>query len=124
MRRPSAGTVSRQGKKKEGDYITACAALHHEGQHEAPLGSLMKAAGCKEPVECSPAPGRSEAAVPGTASAVFSGSRWGGGGRNTSSAPPAPSVDRWDSAAHPAPPEGSLSYPEARDTERAWSMEK
>lgn len=51
MRRPSARTVSRQEKKE--DY--ECAPnIHHEGQYEAPSSSLMKAAGCEEPVERSP----------------------------------------------------------------------
>lgn len=40
--------------------------LYPEGQYEAPLRSLMKAAGCKEPVERSRTSKRQEAGVPGT----------------------------------------------------------
>lgn len=39
--------------------------LYHEGQYKAPLSSLMKAAGCKEPVKHSRTSERPEAGVPG-----------------------------------------------------------
>lgn len=52
------------GKKRK--IMNVRPILYHEGQYEAPSSSLMKAAGCEEPVERSPTSKQPEAGVPGT----------------------------------------------------------